>query len=291
VVFKRIFGGGDEKKEHELDVDDLIVLERYGEAEARLRDRLKGHPNDLHAHLRLADVYVATHQQAKAVDEFAFVADEYADDGFFDKGIALLAKALKLLPDDPALGKRLRELEEKKLLEHRRTLAIEGFLLGFGAAARSSNALIEAQQLWVHLADTRIVKRLPGEQLKRLFAATRVQRASARQVVVPEGEQLARLFIVAKGAVEALFESEQRLTAVRSFGPGDVFGERALFEGQPWPASYRCTEASVLLTLDRGGLETALVGNPDPRGLLEALREERADREVASAIERLRLAS
>jgi hypothetical protein len=292
VVFKRIFGGGEEKKEHEFDVDDLIVLERYAEAEGRLRSRLATHPHDLHAHLRLADVYVATGQSGKAVEEFAFAADEYADDGFFEKGIALLAKALKLVPNDPALGDRLRELEEKKLLEHRRTLAIEGLLTGFGAAAsRSSNALIEAQQLWLHLADTRIVKRLPGDQLKRLFAATRLLKLSSRQFVVEAGATQPRLYLVVRGGIEALFEAETRLTTLRTFGPGDVFGEQALFENRPWSGTYRTTETTSLLVLERAGLETALQGNPDPRDLLDALREQHNDREVGATVERLRAAS
>ena len=286
-----MFGGGGEKKEHEFDVDDLIVLERYAEAEERLRARLASHPHDLHAHLRLADVYVATNQSSKAVEEFAFAADEYAEDGFFEKGIALLAKALKLVPDDPALTERLRQFEEKKVLEHRRTLAIEGFLLGFGGAARSSNALIEAQQLWLHLADTRIVKRLSGDQLKRLFAATKMVRLSGRQILVEAGDRQAKLYLVVRGSVEALVEADSRLTSLRGFGPGDVFGEQALFENRPWPSTYRTSEPSTLLVLERAGLESALQGNPDPRDLLDALREQRSDREVGSAVERLRAAS
>jgi hypothetical protein len=62
----------------------------------RLWSYHKDLPNDLHSHLKLAEVYTQLQQFARAVDEYGFVAEEYAQDGFYDKGIALLSKAMKL---------------------------------------------------------------------------------------------------------------------------------------------------------------------------------------------------
>ncbi len=73
---------------------------------------------------------------------------------------------------------------------------------------------------------------------------------------------------------------------LRSFEPGDLIGERALLEHQPWPATYRVAESGMVLKLDPSGLESALHGNPDPRSLLNALREQGLDAQVASTVER-----
>jgi CRP-like cAMP-binding protein len=288
VVIKRIFGsgGGAEKPPQELDIDDLVVLERYAEAEDRLKARVKANPNDLHAHLRLADVYFATGQTEKAVEQFVYVAGEYGDDGFHEKGLALLSKALKLVPGDPQLLEQYRELEERKSLEHRRTLAIDGFLQSAdrSGSGQGTNALLEAQQLWLHLVETKFVKRLAGDQLKRLFAATRIVYLRMRDILVKHDEEREALYLVARGALEAVVETDGGLRSARAFAVGDVVGESALFERKAWPATYRATENATLLQLDKTGLEQALLGNPDPRALLEALRDQRQDREVSKVV-------
>ena len=47
----------------------------------------------------------------KAVDEFGFVAEEYAQDGFHDKGIALLSKAQKLAPLDQSIRFKIERIQ------------------------------------------------------------------------------------------------------------------------------------------------------------------------------------
>ena len=99
------------------------------------------------------------------------------------------------------------------------------------------------------------------------------------------GEQA--LELVARGALEAVVEASGGLHSARAFGVGDVVGEAALFERKPWPATYRATQNTTLLQLDKAGLEQALVGNADPRGLLEVLRDQHQDREVAAVVQDL----
>ncbi len=123
------FGGGKSRKApepQEQSIDDLIVLEEYEAAGERLRLRLKDNPGDLHSHLKLAEVYTQLRQFERAVDEYGFVAEEYAQDGFYDKGIALLSRAMKLAPLDSSLPARIEKLQRDKDMEHVRTLALEG---------------------------------------------------------------------------------------------------------------------------------------------------------------------
>ena len=109
MVLKKLFGG--DKAAREYDIDDLIVLERYAEAEARLKDKLKITPNDLHSHVKLAEVYAVTGQVVWAVEEYILAGEEYAEDGFHDKAIALIAKAQKLAPTNASLGERIERYE------------------------------------------------------------------------------------------------------------------------------------------------------------------------------------
>jgi tetratricopeptide (TPR) repeat protein len=284
------FGGGKKPPEpQEHSIDDLIVLERYEEAGERLRVRLKDSPNDLHSHLKLAEVYTQLRQFERAVDEYGFVAEEYAQDGFYDKGIALLSRAMKLAPLDSSLAARIDKFQRDKDMEHVRTLALEGLQKAAKAAGIEAGALmLEMRRLWSYLTVSSLVQHLPGEQLKRLFSAMEMIRLDAGAVLAKEGSQEAFLVLIVTGVVEAAMEGGGRAVAVRSFTTGDVLGEAAFLERSAWPASYRVAEPLVALKLSRAGLEQALTGNPDPRGFLETLREQHNDRDVATSVRRLR---
>ncbi|MFY9826054.1 MAG: cyclic nucleotide-binding domain-containing protein [Thermoanaerobaculia bacterium] len=281
------FGGGKKPPEpQELSIDDLIVLERYEEAGERLRTRLKDFPNDLHSHLKLAEVYTQLRQFGRAVDEYGFVAEEYAQDGFYDKGIALLSKAMKLAPADASLPARVEKFQRDKDMEHLRTLALEGLQKAEGVGPDTS--MLELRRLWGFLTSSSLVQHLPGEQLKRLFATMEMIRLDAGAELAREGSAEAFLVLIVTGVVDAKMVDGGRALQVRSFTTGDLLGEAALLERSAWPALYRVTEPLVALKLSRAGLERALTGNPDPRGFLETLREQHNDRDVAASMRRLR---
>jgi tetratricopeptide (TPR) repeat protein len=283
----RSWFGGKGKDSKEYTIDDLIVLERYEEAADRLREKLKANPQDLHSHLKLAEVYTELRQLDRAVDEYAFVADEYAQDGFYDKGIALLSKASKLAPNDASLRERIDAQQREKSMDHVRVLAVEGLRHAGGQVDGTSG--LELQRLWHNLAQSLLVQTMPGEQLKRLFATMQLHRLETGSVVAQEGSQEPFLLLVARGTVEATVQlTAGAATLVRELGPGDVMGEAALLERGAWPADYRVGEALTALQLTRAGLEKCLVGQPDPRGFLELLRGQHLDREVAAAVKTLR---
>lgn len=284
------FGGGKKQQEsQEYTIDDLIVLERYDEAAERLRARLKENSSDLHSHLKLAEVHTQLRQFEKAVDEFVYVAEEYAQDGFYDKGIALLSKAMKLAPLDQSLRFKVERLQREKSLEHVRGLALEGLRQAGGQDA--GNSAIEIKGLWHQLSGSSIVRRLPGDALKRFFSTTRIFRCEPETVLAREGSQEGFLLLIVLGVVEASIGVAGRPVMVRSFTSGDILGESALLERGVWPADFRAVEPVTALKLTREGLEQNLLGNPDPRGFLETLREQHNDRDVAATVRRLRSGS
>lgn len=289
MVLKKFFKGSADKAEpHELSIEDLIVLERYDEAEQRLKARLKAHPRDLHAHLKLAEVYTSSQQYDLSVEEYVYVAGEYAQDGFYDKALALLTRAIKLRPLDDSLRRKAEAYEQVKRLEHSRVAVMDGLRFGAESDAHRQRAAMELQQVWHNLATSPLVARLSNDQLKKLFAVMNMVRVEAGTVLAEEGSQRPQMALISRGVVEAVARITGSQTVLRTFTVGDLIGERALLEQQPWPATYRMAEAGSLLTLDREGLEKCLVGNPDPRAFLETLREQHNDREVAAALLRLR---
>ncbi len=287
MAFKRLFGdSGRQVASSEATVEDLIVLERYDEAAERLKAKLKANMGDLHARLKLAEVYTASKQYDKAVDEYSYVASEYASDGFFDKALALLGRASRLRPLDDTLRRKVEAYERGKRLEHSRVAALEG--LRTGGQSDPQRAAVELQQIWANLTGSSLVSRLSSDQVKRLFSVMVLVRVERGAVLAERGSGLAQMALIGRGTVEAVVPKRGGgETVVRTFANGDLIGEGALLEHRPWPATYRAAEPTVLLTLAREGLELALQGNPDPRGFLESLREQHNDRAVAAAVHQL----
>ena len=289
-MLKKMFGRKRpaDPEDRELTIEDLITLERYEEAAEKLKERLKMVPKDLHAHLRLAEVHVALKNVAKALDEYVFVADSHADDGFFDKAIAVLGKAVRLAPGDDMLPKRIEKYRHLKRLEKRRQLAVEGLLNNKSTRAQTAgNYKLEVELLWNKIAKSHLVGKLSAENLKKLFSVMKMERARPGKVLAEAHSQVPVMYLVVDGVIEAATEVNGREVNVRGFSTGDVIGESALLQRKSWPAKYVVTEAATLFQLDRDGLEEVMVGNDDPIAFLSVLREQQNDRDVAASIQRL----
>ena len=289
-MLKKMFGRKRpaDPEDRELTIEDLITLERYEEAEEKLRSRLRLVSKDLHAHLRLAEVHVALKNVPKALDEYVFVADSHADDGFFDKAIAVLGKAIRLAPGDDVLPKRIEKYRYMKRLEKRRQLAVEGLLQNKTTRAQTAgNYKLEIELLWNKIAKSHLVAKLSAENLKKLFSVVKMVRPRSGKVLAEAHSHVPVLYLVVDGVVEASSEVNGTNVNIRSFSTGELIGESALLERKSWPARYTVTESATLFQLDRDGLEEVMVGNDDPIAFLSVLREQQNDRDVAATIQRL----
>lgn len=285
-MFKKLFKGDREPPPDEArTIEDLIVLERYPEAVDRLKARLRGQPDDLHAHLRLAEAYAGLEDRGRAVDEYVFVAEEYAQDGFYDRGLALLAKARRLAPLDESLSDKIERFQLAKTSERTRMLVVEG-LRESGTGGATTALLVE--RLWHHVVASPLARNLRPEILRRLVSAMELQSFPPDSPVAAAGSDDDRLLFLLDGVVRAYVPGRgDDGGVVRDFGPGDVIGESVLLERRPWPADYRTETGAKALALRRAGLEKTLVGNPDPRGFLTALRMQHNDRGVARTLHEL----
>lgn len=293
MVLNKLFGRGKSAspakgKEADLTLEDLIALERYEEAAEMLRQRLKMFPKDLHAHLKLAEVYVSLKSASKALDEYLFVADVLAEDGFFDKGIAVLQKAAKLAPGDDQIPRRLERYKNMKVLERRRDLAIEGLLANNTTGVHTAgNTQLQMQLLWNKIAKSPIVARIEPEQLKKLFSVMELSPVKAGTWLARTGQVLPTIFLIVDALIEVEAQAGGRTFNVRNFTGGDLIGDSALLENKAWPADYKVATTGNVFKLGREGLQIAMMGLADPREFLSILRVQANDRDVAANIQRL----
>jgi CRP/FNR family cyclic AMP-dependent transcriptional regulator len=100
---------------------------------------------------------------------------------------------------------------------------------------------------------------LEGKHLKRL-ANIMVERSfKPGEVIVKEGDQGAGVFLISSGKVEVVKDSQ----VLNTLGPGDFFGEMALFEGFPRSATVRAAEDTACLAMTRWDFRAELNQNAD----------------------------
>ncbi len=271
-----------------ISVDDLIIMQRYDEAEEILKGRLRRNSNDLSSRLKMAEIQAKTDRAALAVEGYILVAERYAADGFYDKAFALLSKASKLAPADEKLPLKMQKLERTRQLERRLSAVLRALGKEEGQVGHSATtSYLELRRVWGELSVSHLIDRLDDGQLGHLLKGMSLERFGPNRVLVEAGESSELLYLITRGGVEAVMTLPNgETTVLRGFEPGDILGERALLERQGWAATYRTTESSVMLVLDRKSLAEVLEGNPDPRGLIDALREQQLDRDVAAKVMR-----
>ena len=74
-----------------------------------------------------------------------------------------------------------------------------------------------------------------------------------REVIVRQGEPGDCMYVVQEGQVEVVLVSPGEEASLARLGPGDVFGEMALFERELRCATVRALGEARVLTVDRKG--------------------------------------
>jgi len=71
------------------------------------------------------------------------------------------------------------------------------------------------------------------------------------ELIVRQGEMGDCMFVIQKGEVEAVAETDGRELRLRKMGVNDVFGEMALFEKETRTATVRALGPTRVLTIDK----------------------------------------
>jgi CRP/FNR family transcriptional regulator, cyclic AMP receptor protein len=112
-----------------------------------------------------------------------------------------------------------------------------------------------------------LFRSLTPEELDSLAAGALTVQLEPGDTIFEEGDRGDRCFVLHSGAVKVLrrFPDGRRITLAR-LGPGSVFGELALFQGERRSASVQAAESSVVVGL--GATEVMEVMRRDPDAAL-----------------------
>ncbi len=83
-------------------------------------------------------------------------------------------------------------------------------------------------------------------------------------VIVKENDQAAGFFVITSGKVEVVRGADgDNPQVLNTLGPGEFFGEMALFEGFPRSATVRCLEDMECLAMTRWDFRAELTGHAE----------------------------
>jgi CRP-like cAMP-binding protein len=99
------------------------------------------------------------------------------------------------------------------------------------------------------------------ERLARLMVPRPIE---AGEVIIKENDQAAGFFIISSGRVEVVRGADSsHPQPLATLGPGDFFGEMALFEGFPRNATVRAVEGTECMAMTRWDFMAELKQHPE----------------------------
>ncbi len=97
-----------------------------------------------------------------------------------------------------------------------------------------------------------IFSALDRKHLKQLSKIMVPRSFKSGDVIIKENDQGAGVFVVTSGKVEVVRGDDSgKPQVLNTLGPGEFFGEMALFEGFPRSATVRCLEDTECLAMTR----------------------------------------
>jgi CRP-like cAMP-binding protein len=114
-----------------------------------------------------------------------------------------------------------------------------------------------------HIGAIPFFEELPDEQIDDLSMIVTDQEFHRGQIIFSEGDEGTGFYVVVSGRVKIFkLSSEGKEQILHIFGPGDPFGEVAMFSGQHFPANAEAMEASRLFFFPRDSFADLIKRNP-----------------------------
>ncbi len=109
-----------------------------------------------------------------------------------------------------------------------------------------------------------IFSRLNDRELAELAKLAVERSFKAGEFIFWEGDDPDWFYIMAEGQVKALkHASTGKEFIIAFFGPGEIFGEVAVFENKPYPASAQAGSQTKVLGIERGDFVSFLTSHPE----------------------------
>jgi small-conductance mechanosensitive channel/CRP-like cAMP-binding protein len=141
-------------------------------------------------------------------------------------------------------------------------------------AAQSARRVMDRESA---LANVDFIQVISPDQRKELAERATTRLFSPGELIVKQGDTSAELFIILRGEVAVVFETDKTATEIARLAAGKFFGEMALVTGERRKASVRAARECELLVIDHNAFKRVLEETP---AVVEQLSQILADRQI-----------
>jgi CRP/FNR family transcriptional regulator len=121
-----------------------------------------------------------------------------------------------------------------------------------------------AREIVELLARVPVFEQLAGDDLERVAEVTVPRRFEARQVVFRENDDSDTCYVVRSGHARALREhGDGRQITLATFGPGDIFGELAMFDDERRSATIEAIDELECVAILGSDMRALMRRHPD----------------------------
>ena len=292
------------------DVNQLIARGQYGKAVKVLEEQLREDPDSVHLRQMLADVLARDGQKRRAVEVLESLVQEYSQEGFLTKAIAVVKKVQRIDPEQADAGHMLETLVQMK---HKNSptsvlqppsIPSQGPAVPPAPASTATNVAGTASQpeppqeeyeafktstlvlseIWFEAAaDQRkdfnwspLFRDFSKSELSALVGGLRLLVKQPGSIIFTEGEPGASMFVLANGRARIYKRDgtghNDQLAVMQE---GEIFGVPSILDRTPRTATVTAINECELLELDQRIYEDIAATFPRIRKLVEELRESR----------------
>lgn len=251
------------------DVDRLIAKGKYARAIKMLREMQAKAPRDVHLRKKLAEVLALAGESREATVILERMVEEYADDGFLTKAIAVVKKIQRIEPARGDLDARLATLAQRRDSLHEETSGHTLAIVGVASPPAEPESQVPGSM--AALLKSPLFVDCSFSDLLAFFQGMDLLTFQPGEIVISEGEPGTSLLVLASGRVRVYVRNDVgHQVQLRTLGAGEFFGEISILTGQARTATVTAAEPCEILELDQAALEK--IGEQHPR-VSQVIRE------------------
>ncbi|HWP46477.1 MAG TPA: cyclic nucleotide-binding domain-containing protein [Candidatus Limnocylindrales bacterium] len=263
-------GLGDLKKLVSKEKDTSSQIEEY-------KKLLEKNPKNIDVQLKLGDAYAKTGDKEAAIKAYTEAAIRYAEEGHLVKAIAVNKIIVRLDPSRKEAHERLANLYFQRGV---RAEPLEDTGFPEKAISRSGQSpqteVSKEGGFSYPLEKISLLSHIDPSDLTFLKKMATLREFNTNQVIPPEGEKRASLFIILEGKVKTSVKNKEGASvALEPLGPGDFFGELSLLAQTSRQTTMIAETPCKVLEISEAILKPLLIKFPKTRMVLEEVYNSR----------------
>ncbi len=201
--------------------------------------QLRLNPDNIHARLRLADLYLRKKKKQKALEQYKTVAEKLQMIGKTHSAFAIF----KLIYNIDPHWQDIEELLFQKKANHK-LLSTEKFC---------------ESELKKILKQVELFKGLNDSDIEQLCGTVEIRKFLPGETIIRQGEEGDSIFIILQGSVKVYYNDEiGKILELSYLTKGDFFGEMGFFGNNIRRASVDSVDESIIIELKKADVDNLI---------------------------------